>query len=168
MTASEDRPRPGRGAVTLLEGFIVLALLGFVVWIAMRGARIRRDEAAAASALVALVRAEEAYKDGITSRVYGRLDTVEPWCEYARREIRSREGPQGGIHNFYPALRTEIASARRSGYTFSLTVGTPADSNYACVAVPLASGRRSFFVDSSGVIRWRRGGAASSADPPIE
>lgn len=67
-------------------------------------------------------------------------------------------------------IESDLASGKRLDYTFTLTVGTPAGSNYCVSARPVApvAGQRSFFVDSTGVIRFKVGAEASSADSPIE
>ncbi len=71
-------------------------------------------------------------------------------------------------------LMTGVSSCSRreagGGYSFRMTVGTPADSNWYVVARPKEPGpkHRTFFVDSSGVIRYRRGADATSADTPLD
>lgn len=72
-------------------------------------------------------------------------------------------------------IRPELASGTRNGYRFSVEVTSDLDSEmgFQAVAIPLSypsSGRRSFFVDESGVIRAAdtQGREATKYDPALD
>lgn len=120
--------------VLSLAGTGVLAAAPLVVVPRIARSEKTREEAAALAALKSIVTAEEEYKAS-AGGVYTTLAAL------------GAASP--------PLLDRELAAGRKDGYSFTLTVGTPADSDYRAKAVPLpgAVARWSFVVDSSGVIR---------------
>ncbi len=103
------------------------------------------------ASLKTLVTAEEQYKSTGGGNVYAALTQL------------SAATP--------PYVDSVLASGKKSGYCFVLSVGTPADSNWYATARPVTPGKtgnRFFFVDSSGVIRFTLTGPATSADTPID
>lgn len=140
-----------RGRLTLLEFILVLAFLGGVAWVVLSRVRlvtamIPANESSAIASLKSLVAAEERYKTTAGSAVYGTLS-----------QLSAGERPYLDLH---------LGRGRKGGYSFVMTVGTPADSNYAVDARPVRpgiTGRRYFFADSSGVIRGEVGHPARSA-----
>lgn len=113
--------------------------------------RFARNESSAIASLKTLVTAEEQFKTTAGGAVYGSLSAMS------------------GMNP--PYIGADLGRGVKSGYSFVLTVGTPADSNYVVEANPLApgqSGGRRFFVDSSGVVRFHEEHRASSGDSAIE
>lgn len=145
------------GHFTLFELILVILLLAGVGWVAISRARVGKErrmianESSAFASLKNLVTAEEQYK------------TTSGTGNYATLSELSAASP--------PYLDSVLGVGRKNGYTFVLTLGTPADSNYAIQANPLKPGRsgnRRFFVDRIGVIRSHTGQPAFSADSPLD
>lgn len=74
-------------------------------------------------------------------------------------------------------LGSELASGSNGGYAFRYVLAAPATAGsamkYELAATPLVygkTGRRSFLMDASGVVRGadRQGALASASDPPVE
>ena len=66
-----------------------------------------------------------------------------------------------------PYLTPGAWDSNISGYQYSMTLG---DNNFSASAVPVSFGNtgwRGFYVDSSGVIKWRMNEAASEDDTPL-
>lgn len=170
--ASPDGKPLGRG-ITLLEGALILALLAGVAWLARsrareaNEARIRKNEASAISALKAVVAAGRAYVRtdyGVVGFDHERGVTI---VDYGSPQTY-RLPLLGALRLIDPA----VANGRKEGYSFTVeaTAAGPEES-YRAAAVPLEpgeSGRRCFYVDPSGVVRFNPRGPASSADSPIE
>ncbi|MDQ6652414.1 MAG: DUF4190 domain-containing protein [Acidobacteriota bacterium] len=101
------------------------------------------------------------------------------------RTISNAEATFQATHDSYGTLEqlgeaqlidADLASGRRHGYKFNIVV-LPAQpslpTGYEAVAVPLeygSTGRRSFLVDETGVIRAanNRGGEPTRSDPPVD
>lgn len=68
-----------------------------------------------------------------------------------------------------PYLFSDLAAGRKDGYSFVVTLGA-GDSTFSVVARPLRpeDGRRTFFLDRSGIIHFRIGADATSADSVYE
>lgn len=152
----EPKPRNAPGHLTLLEVLLVLAILGgvllLVVLPAMREATIGKNEEAA-------------------------LELLSEICNAEGRRL----GPGYGSDTLAEIAKTlhddELATGRKFGYSFVIGIG-----GYRLQANPLVpggSGRRHFFADTllshgtfgyqhPGMIRYRLGAPASSADSPIE
>jgi competence protein ComGC len=66
-----------------------------------------------------------------------------------------------------------VAGGTKNGYAFTYVSGAPANgkiSTYTINADPIVpgqTGRRYFFTDQSGVIRYNSGGPATASSPPI-
>lgn len=85
------------------------------------------------------------------------------------------QGAYGLLPELYTAglLPVTIAGGAFHGYNFAVTVFAAPNPSFKVVAAPRnygVSGRRSFYVDASGIIRGadRQGGAADENDPPVE
>ncbi len=112
------------------------------------GASVGPNEKSAIAALNTFVTAEEQFKCG--GGIYASLPAL------------SDSTP--------PYLSDELGSGTKDGYAFAHVVGTPADSNWYAQGNPILpgkTGRRYFFVDSSGVVRFHPSRPATSADSPI-
>jgi prepilin-type N-terminal cleavage/methylation domain-containing protein len=60
-----------------------------------------------------------------------------------------------------------LASGNRSNYTFTIPAGTVSDNFYEVSAAPNIAPWRYYYMDVSGVIRFRTGGTADGNSPPI-
>ncbi len=113
--------------------------------------KLHANESSAIASLKTLVTAEEQYMATSGTPVYGTL-----W------ELSGTAPP------YVDAI---LGRGKKSGYSFVLTVGTPAGSRWFATArptVPAKTGNRYFFADSSGIIRFSRSRPASSADSPLD
>lgn len=104
-------------------------------------------------------------------RAWLRADPVEPGVT-GRRHFFVQSDPRPPS-----SVQPTLPRGKRSGYTFVMTAGNPADSNYFARSTPVTvrkTGGRRFFVDHSGVlrfwdaVRYRAGAPASSGDSPVE
>lgn len=109
----------------------------------------------------------------------------------AEEQYRAASGAYGTLASLSAGERfidRVLGRGKKSGFSFVLTLGAPADSSYQVTATPLTWSRsgedrvsvdrggirfyrthtRGYFTDNSGVIRFRVGAAASSGDSPIE
>lgn len=113
-------------------------------------ARMRANEAAAIATLRTLVVVQSLYRD-VDKNGDGQANFAPTFEELAR----------------YDLIDAVLASGVRQGYRFELSA---TDSEFQVVATPVEpgrSGRRSFFVDDSGVIRFVKEGRPDAASPPI-
>jgi hypothetical protein len=142
------------GLVLCLSSFVIAVPIGVIAAIAIPNLLAARRAANEASSLATLRRiysAEASYYD-----VYERYGTLKELCD--------------------ENLITEtIASGTKSGYRFSVQVVERDDypTGFEVVSVPVTypnSGRRSFYIDETGVIRGadNSGGAASKFDSPLD
>ncbi len=139
-------------------GFVAFALLLAIGATSVVGALYpcgfqgyRANESSAIASLKTIVTAEEQYKSDAGRGVYASLTQL------------SATTPQ--------YLDSVLGAGKKSGYSFTLTVGTPAAENWTAVGFPTSPGKtgdRRFFVDFSGVIRFHNKRLATSADSPIE
>lgn len=138
-------------------------------------ARMAANESTAAGCLRTIVTANTAF-----SSSYGN--------GYAP-DLSALGGNGGSVDcNHAHLLDDALASGLKSGYRFTYTpkpdggrsavspeaaakgCTVPGSSGFAVVAEPIsaATGRSSFFIDETGVLRVERGGAPSSNSPPVE
>lgn len=121
----------------------------------------------------------------IPNLLASRIAANEGSAMASMRKISSAEATFQATHETYGTLEqlaeaqlidADLASGRRRGYKFNITV-LPAQSSlpmgYEAVGVPQeygSSGRRSFLIDETGVIRAaiNRGGDPTRSDPPVE
>ncbi|MDQ2936686.1 MAG: DUF4190 domain-containing protein [Acidobacteriota bacterium] len=121
----------------------------------------------------------------IPNLLASRMSANEGSVMSTMRKIHSAEATFQATHDTYGTLDElaeaqlidpDLASGRRRGYKFKITI-TPAGPSYPvgfeAVGVPLeygSSGRRSFLIDETGVIRAanNRGGDPTRTDPPFD
>lgn len=149
---------------SLIELLIVVAIILIIAAIAIPNfmrSRMLANEAAAVASCRNLTTAEVVYAS-IYSIGYS-----------ANLLVLGGSGPVGpGASQLVDDV---LASGLKSGYVFTYVAtdlnGDGAPDVYTLNANPAnpgVSGDRSFFTDQTGVIRWRQGGPASVADPPID
>jgi len=133
---------------TLVEIMIVVAIIVLLAAIAIPNllrARLSANEATAIAAMRTLSTAAESFRAGQSPPAYpGALSCL------------SNTTP--------PYIDSVLGGGNKSGYNYTYT---GSGTSYTVVAVPLSenvTGVRSFFVDSSGVVRVR----TSTAGTPIE
>ena len=141
------------GLVLSITSLVSLVPVGIIAAIAipnLLAARVAANEGSAISSIRTLSQAEVTYHDLINK--YGTLDDL---------------ASQGLID-------TQLASGSRYGYNFSieLTTNEMNEPGFSVVGVPReyrSSGRRSFFVDESLVIRAadNHGGPSTKMDAPL-
>lgn len=116
---------------------------------------VRTPETQALSTLTVIRDAQDSRKQ--TSGSYGSLDELVP----------QRKGAPRGIYDYHPLAKKNLEAA---SYRFELTA---AGYRYSVTAVPKdygKAGRRSFYMDETGVIRAadRAGQPATADDPPVD
>ena len=135
---------------TLIELMIVVAIIAIIAAIAipsLLNARKAGNEASAISSLRTLTTVNEQYRTRFQS------------YSNALAQLQT----EGYIDNV-------LGSGAKSGYTFVYD-GTQIPNLWACTATATNQGNtgdRSFFVDQSGVIRFRAGAGAVAGDPAID
>ena len=136
-----------RRGFTLIELLIVVAILAIVASLAIPALLNSRMAANEASAIVS-------------------LRTISTLNE----RYRVRFSEYAGTLNDMTAgdfIDDNLGSGFKSGYTYTYTGGA---STFTCNAAPGSpgqTGRRYFFVDASGVIRFSTTGAAGPANAPV-
>ncbi len=148
---------------TLIELMIVVAIIAIIAAIAIPSllrSRMSANEAGAIGSLRTISAGEisfqaAAYKDTAGDGVgdYGTL-----------AELEDPDGV-GGVPGFIDEV---LAAGSKHGYAFTLVTvdgGGGAVPSYTCNADPQSpqSGRRTFFMNESGVIRFENTGAAATA-----
>jgi type IV pilus assembly protein PilA len=150
----------GKGAATagLVLSIVSIAIIvpiGIIAAIAipnLLASRMAADEGSALASMRRISSAEETFQ-----ATHGTYGTMEQLAE-----------PQ--------LIDADLASGQRHGYKFKITVipaGVSYPMGFEAVAVPVeygSTGRRSFLIDETGVIRAAnmRGGDPTRADPPLE
>jgi type IV pilus assembly protein PilA len=150
----------GKGAATagLVLSIVSIAIIvpvGIIAAIAipnLLASRMAADEGSAMASMRRISSAEETFQ-----ATHGTYGTMEELAE-----------PQ--------LIDADLASGQRRGYKFKITVipaGVSYPMGFEAVAVPVEygrTGRRSFLIDETGVIRAvnNRGGDPTRSDPPLE
>lgn len=146
---------PVRRAFTLIEMMLAVAVIAIILALALPSllrSKITTNETSAIASLKAMTAAQEQYKATAGGSVFGTIT-----------QLSSGSPPYFNLSQF--------RNAQKDGYSFRLVVGMPADSNWFCRAYPITPGKtgnRRFFVDSTGVIRFKTVYLASSADSAID
>ncbi len=145
-----------RQGFTLIELMVVLAVIAIIMVIAIPSlldARKSANEASATSSLRTLTTANDQYRTRFSTNGYAPdLPTLQ-------------------VEGYIDSV---LASGVKSGYQFTYTPGAAFAGiiqSWTCVAnavVQGSTGDRSFFVDESGVIHYKEGPGATSADPSID
>lgn len=152
-TPGAGRGAPGRRGRAWRAAAIAGAagVLAIYVFTEFRFSRIT-DGFSAVGCLKTFVTAEEQYKEREPPHVYVSLTQL------------SAASP--------PYVDTVLGGGRMGGYSFRLTVGTPADSVWRATGDPFSREMRRrgrhFFVDQTGVIRFHPGRTATAQDSRIE
>ncbi len=154
---------------TLIELMIVVAIIAIISAIAipsLMSARVSGNEASAVSSLRTLCTVSEQYNSG------GYGDGYPLGLGY----LYSENGqPDGTELTPTPFIDSQLASGSKSGYGFTWASAVASDQDstvveWSCTATPLSAntGRRSFFVDQTGVIRFNPTGTATAESDPID
>jgi len=138
--------RLGKG-FTLIELIIAMAVICVIATIAlallMVNPRLAANEAAAIATVRTIISTEKIYAQ---SEGQGKFVPVEQLVELQY-------------------LDQTFLAPEKSGYKYTVSVE---DLNFTIVATPKSdrTGRRSFFGDESGLIRWHSGGTGAGPDDP--
>ena len=154
---------------TLIELMIVVAIIAIISAIAipsLMSARVSGNEASAVSSLRTLCTVSEQYNSG------GYGDGYPAGLGY----LYSVDGTATGTElTPTPFIDSQLASGSKSGYSFTwasaeASTTDPTVVEWSCTAVPQSenTGRRSFFVDQTGVIRFATTGTATADSDPID
>jgi prepilin-type N-terminal cleavage/methylation domain-containing protein len=148
---------------SLIELLIVVAIILIIAAIAIPNllrSRIAANEASAVGSLRTINTAEVTYASTYPSQGFATLAALG--------------GPAGAASSSSQAevIDNVLASGTKSGYYFTVTAtGTAPISTYSSNADPQISdqtGKRHFYSDASGVIRYNSSAAATSADNPLQ
>ncbi len=149
---------------TLIELMIVVAIIAIIAAIAIPNllrSRMSANETGAAGAIRTISTGEVGYQAAALEV----LSTVTGVGQYGSLDDLGPAGP-GGATGFF--IDQNLSSGAKGGYAFTIT---PTDSSiaptYIATGTPAAAsstGVKSYFVDSSGVIRFNpTGGVPTSA-----
>jgi type IV pilus assembly protein PilA len=157
--------RSKQSGFSLIELLIVVAIILIIAAIAIPNlliARMSANEASAVQSLRTIQSAETAY--AITYPAVGFSATLAA-LSGASNSACAASSTQACL------IDSVLASGSKSGYTFTWQGdGLTPSISYNINADPFvrgASGRRSFFSNYPGVIRWNDSGAATLNDPTI-
>jgi prepilin-type N-terminal cleavage/methylation domain-containing protein len=134
---------------TLVELMLVVTLLAIIFGIAVP----------------ALLTAKKSANEGVALSSLRTLSHVQ-------LQYRTRYGTYGNLTDLVASsmLDDSLASGTKSGYQFISIL--PADPAAWAISgqpiTPGVSGDRWFFVDESGILRFKDGGAATSTDAPVD
>ncbi len=137
---------------TLIELMIAVALIAILLAIAipyLQNARLAANEGSAVSSLRTISAANQTYRTRFGAYASSLSDLSS--SSFIDSKLGTADAPPG-----------------KSGYVFTYS-GTR--NTWQANADPLTagtSGNRYFFIDTSGVIRFREGGQASTTDSPID
>ncbi|HQM49257.1 MAG TPA: prepilin-type N-terminal cleavage/methylation domain-containing protein [Candidatus Hydrogenedentes bacterium] len=153
---------------TLIELMIVVAIIAIIASIAIPSlmrARISANEGSAISSMRTLSSAQVSFQAGCYQDADG--DGVGDFGTLA--QLLNPDGVAG-----VPGYIDEtLAAGVKQGYNFTMNPiagGGGLPTTYTCNADPQSpqSGRRTFFLDETGVLRFENtGAAATAASPPI-
>jgi hypothetical protein len=139
-----------------------LAFLGYLSLVSLPGI-ISGDEASAVSSLRTVITAEASYAWAYKSGYSPTLIALGPSLVGAQPSSSAAE-----------LIPNDLSRPVHSGYRFTYTAAPPDAAGrvltYEVVAEPLSygiSGRRSFFTDQSGAIRWTDEGRPATAHDPV-
>lgn len=142
-----------RSGVTLLEMLVVAGVLIIIFTMivpSLLRSKIAGNEASAIGSLKQIGSGQEQYKFGAGSNCYGTLS-----------ELSAGDNPY---------VDETIGAGKKSGYNFFVWV-PPGRERFVARANPVTpdkTGKRCFYTDESGVVRYRVGGPARSTDSPLE
>jgi len=135
--------RLGASIIVMVLFFVGSSLIGVI-----QGANLADgypDESVAIDNLLSVVRAQSAY-------------------------AADNQGYTGSFKNLYPDYLDANLSEPMAGYRYSIKgAGKTWNSlydNFECVAVPMISGFRGFFIDASGVVRFTSDGSEHTSKSP--
>ncbi len=153
---------------TLIELMIVVAIIAIIAAIAIPSllrARISANEASAISSMRTLSSAQISFQAGCYQDADN--DGVGDYGTLA--QLMNPDGAAG-----VPGYIDEtLGAGSKQGYNFTMNVvpgGGGLPPTYSCNGDPQnpQSGRRTFFIDESGVLRFETSGAAATAaSPPV-
>lgn len=136
-----------RGAFTLIELMIVVAIIAIVL----------------AIAIPSLMGSK---KSGNETSAIGSLRTLRSSNEQYKTRYRSFASSLANL-NTSGFIDSVIASGTKSGYRISYVGATD---TWSASAVPVTAGTtgdRGFYIDSTGVVRFVASGSATSSSPPM-
>lgn len=151
---------------TLLELMIIVSILAVLLAIALpllMRARMSANEASAISCIRTISSAQMAFAG---SSIYD--DNGDGMSDYGTMaQLADPNGPGAS-----PFVDEVLGTGTKSGYSFAIEVTLGAAGvapDFVCTAVPLRpgwSGQKSYFVDSTGVIRFNADGSVPGPDSP--
>ena len=134
---------------TLLELMIVIAVVSIIAAMAIpmiQNARMEANEASAIGTIRSIISVNEQY----STRFSDYSDSLD--------SLNANGYIDGGF----------VDDGSQSGYTYSYSGSTDTYTINLDPSIPGKSGRRHFFADHRGVIRFSSNGPATSASPPLQ
>ena len=148
MKAEFDRDR----GITLIEMMIVVMLIAIIAAIIvprLTESRMSANETSAISSLKAIATAQAQYRETDAEE-----DQVQDFAATMMELSNS-----GLVDNV-------IGSGTKSGYTFALS-GATFDWQATATPASVSMGKRAFFIDLSGVVRYSTSGVPDANSPPV-